>query len=50
EHGYSSAHLLMSRHLRTTLPIVQDQLKASDINLHCFKEKDESIKLRQKNI
>ena len=38
----------MSRHLRTTLPIIPNQLRPAVIDCQRFKEKDEHIKIRQK--
>ena len=38
----------MSQHLKTTLPIFQDELKPSVVNFQNFKEKDEGIKQREK--
>ena len=48
EHGFSPAQLLMSRQLRTTVPIVPSQLKPSVPDYTTVKAKDDMIKDRQK--
>ena len=48
EHGYSPAQLLMSRNLRTTVPVITGQLKPSVIDCQRFRDKDQNIKQRQK--
>jgi len=48
EHGFSPAELLMSRRLRTTVPIVASQLNPSVPDYATVKAKDDMIKERQK--
>ena len=48
EHGYSPSELLMARRLRTTVPVIADQLKPSIPDFTRVKAKDDMIKERQK--
>ena len=47
--GYSPAELLMSRKLRTTVPMVREQRKPKVIEETFFREKDNSLKERQRD-
>ena len=48
ECGFSPAQLLMSRNLRTTLPMVQEQRTPRVVNFSELEEKDHHIKERQR--
>ena len=48
EQGYSPAHPLMSRNLRTTVPVHPCKLKQEVIEPECFGKKDSELKQRQK--
>ena len=48
ENGYSPAQLLMSRNLRTTLPVTREQRSPKVVNASELKEKDDRLKDRQK--
>ena len=48
ECGYSPAQLLMSRHLRTTLPMVREERIPKVVDLAKLAEKDHRIKERQR--
>ena len=48
ECGFSPAQLLMSRNLRTTLPMVREQRAPRVVNLSDLEEKDRHIKERQR--
>ena len=48
ECGYSPAQLLMSRNLRTTLPVIRDQKAPKVVNLSRLQEKEGNIKERQR--
>lgn len=50
ENGYSPAQLLMSRNLRTTLPITRKQRKPEAVERSDLVDKEESIRERQKNL
>ena len=48
ENGYSPAELLMSRKLRTTLPVISEQLEPTLPNAKHVKEKEKQLKQRMK--
>ena len=48
ENGYSPAQLLMSRNLRTTLPITREQRRPKVVDQSELEEKEEHLKGRQK--
>ena len=48
ESGFSPVQLLMSRNLRTTLPMVREQRAPRVVNLSDLEEKDRHIKERQR--
>ena len=48
ENGHSPAQLLMSRNLRTTLPVTREQRRPKAVELSQLEEKEEHIKERQK--
>ena len=47
--GFSPAELLMSRKLRTTVPIVREQRKPKVVEVTVFTEKDNSLKEHQRD-
>ena len=47
--GFSPAELLMSRKLRTTVPIVREQRKPKVVEMTVFMEKDNSLKEHQRD-
>ena len=50
QNGFSPAELLMSRSLRTTIPIVHHQLKPSVSDYEIIKVKEEDSKKKQKEL
>ena len=48
ENGYSPAELLMGRKLRTTLPVIEEQLKPSLPNERAVRRKEKMMKQRMK--